>query len=429
MTRHLLLGGIGLVLATSAFGAARPVSDPPRTGRADENLLALDELMTSFLAEQKIPGGALAVAKDGKLLYARGFGWADRDAKAPVQPDSLFRIASISKPITAVAILQLVDAGKIKLDGPAFALLKLPPHLPDGAKVDLRLATVTIRHLLQHTGGWDRAKSGDPMSRSVQIAEALHAAPPATAEHIVRYTMGRPLDFDPGERMAYSNFGYCVLGRIVEAVSGTTYERYVQEKVLAPLGIRSMRIGRSLAENRAPGEVKYYTPTAATAPCIFPGKRDEKVPVQYGRFHVEAADAHGGWLASATDLVRFASAFDKPDACPILSAAGIRTMFARPAGALGHDKDGKPKNVFYACGWLVRPIGRKGVNTWHAGGIPGTATLLVRRHDGFAWAVLFNTRGKNTIAKIDPLVHQAVNAVKTWPKQDQFKTYGEGPRD
>jgi len=140
-------------------------------------------------------------------------------------------------------------------------------------------------------------------------------------------------------------------------------------------------------------------------------------------------DAHGGWLASAVDLVRFATAFDKPDACPVLSAAGIRTMFARPVGTLGRDEKGKPRKAFYACGWLVRPIGRKGVNTWHAGGIPGTATLLVRRHDSFAWAVLFNTRGKNTIGKIDPLVHQAVNAVKTWPDKDLFKTYGEGPRD
>lgn len=429
MNRHLLLSGIGLVLTASAFGAARPAGELPETGRADEKLLALDELMTSFLAEQKIPGGALAVAKDGKLLYARGFGWADRDTKAPVQPDSLFRIASISKPITAVAILQLVDAGKIKLDDPAFALLKLPPHLPDGAKVDPRLATVTLRHLLQHAGGWDRDKSGDPMFRSVRTAEALNVAPPATAEHVIRYMMGRPLDFDPGARMAYSNFGYSVLGRIIEAVSGTTYERHVREKVLAPLGIRSMRIGRSLAENRAPGEVKYYTPTAATAPCIFPGKRDRMVPVQYGRFHLEAADAHGGWLASAVDLVRFATAFDKPDACPVLSAAGIRTMFARPSGTLGRDKAGKPKPAFYACGWMVRPIGRKGLNTWHAGGIPGTATLLVRRHDGFAWAVLFNTRGKNTIGKIDPLVHHAVNAVKVWPDKDLFKTYGQGPRD
>ena len=418
-----------LLVAASAFGAARPAGDVPRTGRADEHLLALDELMTSFLAEQKIPGGALAVAKDGKLLYARGFGWADRDAKTPVQPDSLFRIASISKPITAVAILQLVDAGELKLDDPAFSLLKLRPHLPDGAKVDPRLNTVTIRHLLQHAGGWDRDQSGDPMFRPVRTAEAMNVAPPATAEHIIRTMMGRPLDFDPGERMLYSNFGYCVLGRIVEAVSGMTYERTVQQKVLAPLGIRSMRIGQTLAEGRAPGEVTYYTPNAATGLCIFPGNRDKKVPVQYGTFHVEAMDAHGGWLASAVDLVRFATAFDQPDRCPVLSAAGIRTMFARPTGHLGHDKNGRPAAAFYACGWMVRPVGHKGFNTWHAGGIPGTATLLVRRHDGFAWAVLFNTRGKNTIGKIDPLVHRAVNAVRNWPDRDLFEEYRKGPRD
>jgi hypothetical protein len=139
-------------------------------------------------------------------------------------------------------------------------------------------------------------------------------------------------------------------------------------------------------------------------------------------FDAEAMDSHGGWLASAVDLVRLASAFDRPETCRILKADNVRTMFARPEGAAGHEPDGKPKAAYYGCGWMVRPVGAAGkANTWHAGGLDGTSTLLVRRHDGLAWAVLFNTqrgtlKDKDLAAAIDPLVHQAVDAVRRWPE-------------
>jgi Beta-lactamase len=148
-------------------------------------------------------------------------------------------------------------------------------------------------------------------------------------------------------------------------------------------------------------------------------------------------DSHGGWISSAPDLVRFASAFDHPDRCKILKAASIKTMFACPDGLAGHTKDGKAKDVFYGCGWSVRtvapspsPKGRGGpeagrINTWHNGALDGTSTLLVRRADGLTWAVLFNTRsnakGTDLSGLIDPLVHQAADKVKRWPNRDLFE--------
>jgi N-acyl-D-amino-acid deacylase len=422
-------------LAGSPPGAIAPEAPAalPVTGPANPDLAPLDRLMSEFVMDHEVPGAALAVAKNGELVYARGFGYADVEGKIPVQPASLFRIASLSKPITAVAVLQLVEAGKLKLDDPVFAVLKdfpstqeetagRPPVAPTKATADPRLGRITVRQLLQHTGGWDSAKSGEPMFRSVAIAEALGVPPPALPPDIIRYMRGRPLDFDPGERCASSNFGYCVLGRIIEKASGQTYEDYVRTRVLAPLGIRTMRLGKTLLKDRAPGEVRYYDEKGRTGPCVFAGMAGEKVPLPYGTWCLEAMDAHGGWLAPAADLVRFASAFGDPAACPVLKAEGIRTMFACPDGPAGHEPDGKPKAAYYACGWMVRPVGKEGrFNAWHAGGFDGASTLLVRRCDGFAWAVLFNCRngnlkGKDLAAEIDPLVHRAVDAVKDWPR-------------
>ena len=393
--------------------------DLPVTGQHVPGLESFDRLMASFLAKHKAPGAALAVTRAGKVVYARGFGYADRKTREPVQPTSLFRIASVSKPITAVAVLQLVERGKLKLDDKVFDILKVKPHLEKGAKIEPRLAKVTISHLLHHTGGWDRAKAFDPMFRSVKIAQALGVEPPAEPKHIIRYMMSQPLQSEPGERYAYSNFGFSLLGRVIEARSGLSYEAYVKKHVLAPVGVKAMRIGRTLPEHRAPSEVRYHTHKRQRGSCVFAHKLGKQVPRQYGAWYLEGFDAHGGWIASAVDLVRFASAFDDPAHSPLLSAESIKTMFARPKGLGGYEPNGKPKAAYYGCGWLVRPKGKK-ANHWHGGGLTGTSTLLVRRHDGLNWAVLFNAHanpdGKALGGLIDPLVHRAANAVKHWPK-------------
>ena len=339
--------------------------------------------------------------------------------RTPVEPDSLFRIASISKPITAVAVLQLVERGKLSLDDKAFGLLKLEPLLADGAKFDERLNDITIRQLLQHTAGFDREASIEPMVGhiSVEIAKTLGTAPPATTEQIIRYMLGRPLDFAPGERFAYSNFGYCVLGRMIEKLTGQNYEAYVRQQVLAPLGIRSMQIGKTLEGQRVRGEVKYYLHDNRQSPAVSGCILGKRVAVPYGAWCLEAMDAHGGWIASAIDLVRFAAAFDDPAKCKVLNEASIATMFARPASETGER--------YYACGWSVVDRGNKGKpNHWHTGGLDGTSTLLVRRGDGLNWAVLFNAgrdeKGEFFCNKIDPLVHRAADEVQEWPDGDLF---------
>jgi N-acyl-D-amino-acid deacylase len=287
---------------------------------------------------------------------------------------------------------------------------------------DERQRRITIRQLLQHRGGWDRDQSLDPMFQSVQFAGLLQVPPPAEPEHIIRVMLGRKLDFDPGKRYAYSNFGYCLLGRVIEAVTGISYEQYVRDQVLAPLGIRSMQLGKTRLEDRSrPDEVQYYDP--GQGPSVFAGDLGQSVSLPYGAFYLEAMDAHGGWLASAVDLARFAAAFDDLDRCPILSRASIEQMHARPLDSPGGDGDSEP--VYYSLGWQNRVLnGGNRINHWHNGSLPGTLAILIRRNDGRNLVALLNTRfsprTQDLMLELDRVLHQAANAIEQWPEIDRF---------
>ena len=376
---------------------------------------AFDELLCSFVEQHAVPGAALAVGRAGELLYARSIGFANAEEKIPVEPHSLFRIASISKPVTAVAILQQVERGPLTLETCVWELLNLDEP------TDPRWKLVTVRHLLQHTGGWDRSASFDPMFKSVEFAAEAGTPPPARPAEIIRAMLQRPLDCDPGTKYAYSNFGYCLLGRVLECLpgaAGRSYEQIVRDEVFTPVGALSPHIGRTLTTSV--DEVRYSMPVIAGESPVredsvfMPG---EKVAPPYGAWHLEAMDAHGGWIASAPDLVRFAMGCDEAAVEPtsqrtsLLTRPMIEEMFAKPT-----DYTAKEPDVWYGHGWNVRTTGSgTGRNTWHLGALDGTSTILVRRSDGMTWAVLFNMRknakGEELARLIDPLVHGAANAV------------------
>lgn len=420
----LLVGEIKLSAQSQSF---------PTTGIAVPSLASFDRVMKDIITGSwGIPGGALAVVKDGRLVYARGFGLADKENNQPVQPESLFRIASISKPITAVSILKLMEDGKLSLNDKAFCrlgtqagcILTLEP--PSGASVDSRIYDITVRHLLWHTGGWDRDRSFDPMfmPTTKQAAEAVGTPPPASCETVIRYMLGRRLDFAPGTSYTYSNLGYCVLGRIIEKITGQTYEAYVQENVLRPLGVARMRIGRTLLDGRFEGEVRYYAyPQAPLTECVFPGIGQCAWP--YGGFYLEAMDSHGGWIASAIDLLRFVTAVDgrRSVGTPLLNPETVQLMISRPDLTYW-----RGRSWYYAMGWAVRPVGSD-ANWWHDGSLPGTSTILVREAQTgqkLAWAALFNSRPRNWenfMGAIDRALWQAVNEVTEWPTHDLFEQY------
>ena len=368
--------------ASSGAPDKDPIATPPQptmpiSGTAVPGAAGVDKAISELMTRWGIPGGALGIMKDGRLVYARGFGYADVEAQKVATPDALFRIASVSKPVTAAAIQRLVAQGRLSLDTPAFALL---PHLTPipGAKVDPRLATITVRHILEHKGGWDRAITPDPMFRPIEIAAATGTPAPASAEAIVRFMMGQPLDFDPGTRYAYSNFGYAVLGRIIERVTGGSYEQFVKEAVLEPAGVTRMRLGRTLFANRSPDEARYYG--SGVALSVFPGGGPVSAP--YGGFNLEAMDSHGGWVASVVDLLRFEKMWVVPP----------------PQGYWGHD-----------------------------GALPGTVSVMVRTSTGLAWVALFNAldmRPNSTFqTEVDDVLRQSITAVNAWPTYDLFANF------
>jgi N-acyl-D-amino-acid deacylase len=396
-----------LLLSLAAWPCPLIADDFSVTGAEQPQFTAFDEWMKAFMAEHKVPGGSLAIVREGKLIYSRGFGWADRDAKESVQPESLFRIASVSKPITAVAVLKLVEQGKLKLDGKVLDYLKYEPHFEEGKKFDERWKEVTIAHCLSHAGGWDRDVSYDPMFQALRMAKSLQIELPILPEHIIRYQLGQPLDFNPGERYAYSNFGYSLLGRIIEKATGQPYEKYVQAEVFQPLGITQPRIGGSLLDQRADGEVRYYDfqDRQGTA-TVGPGAGEKKVPISYGVWRQETLDSHGGWIASAADLAKFAAAFDlieegKRTRGGLLQPESVQQMFSSHSNILSTEDKSKIIG-HYGYGWMLKDESGSDGKTQsvarHGGSLACTASSLMHFPGGINLAVLFNS-GQNKDGK------------------------------
>lgn len=193
------------------------------TGRQAEMAAQMDGLLSSLYRADR-PGAAVLVAKDGKIIFRKGYGLANVEHSVPITPDTVFRIASMTKQFTAVAILMLMERGRLELDDP---IAKYLPDYPNGDRI-------TIRHLLTHTSGvWDY----------VQLDEVLQGLRrDVTVDELLAFFKDKPLDFEPGERMAYSNSGYTLLGAIIEKVSGRPYADFLQDSIFKPAGMTSTTV-------------------------------------------------------------------------------------------------------------------------------------------------------------------------------------------
>jgi len=362
--RGLLAGAVAAFAVPRAASAA--LAEPSAAARD-----RIGELAAGYLREFPVPGLSVAFAQGGKVGYAGAFGLADRNAGTKLATTHRFRLASVSKPVTAVAIFTLVDAGRLSLDarvlGPSGLLGEPGGPIPAGS----RLREITVHHLLTHTaGGWPN-NATDPM----------FMPPLLSMDDVIAAGLRVPLANAPGTAYAYSNFGYCLLGRAIEKVAGKPYDAYVREAVLAPARAAGMAIaGNTLAE-RMPDEVRYHG-------------QDGQDPYA---INVRRMDAHGGWTATASDVALFADAAGPP----LLSAAATKAMVAGSAAEPG-----------YACGWRINAAG----NRWHGGSLAGTATLMVRTARGMCWAGLTNTRQRNDgmAAALDRLLWAMVRSVPEW---------------
>ena len=330
----------------------------------------IDKTINQFMQRYDIPGLSIAIAKE-EIILAKAYGFADVDKKIPVNIAHKFRIASLSKPITAVAIMKLMEESKLGLDDKVFGQNGiLQNQLPTENKL---LQQITIRHLLEHTAGENWTNDGrDPMFKDHELSQT----------NLIRKTLKEnPITTEPGKIHAYSNFGYCLLGRVIEELSGIPYESYVRQTFFKTIGANSFSIGNKTPSNSA-FQVRYY-PDTEESPYSFPIKR---------------MDSHGGWLSNAIDLVKFIISIDGrgEDA---LKKQTIKIM-TTPS----------KQNPNYALGWNVN----QNNNWWHMGSLPGTSSIMVRTEHGYSWAVLLNKRSEdNTFSsELDKLTWNIIGGIK-----------------
>lgn len=382
-----------------------------QTGVYVPQLKAFDTAIQDLMKKFNVPGAQLAITYQGRLVYNRGFDHANIEKNEPVTPKSKFRVASVSKTLTGVACIKLMEIGKLNLDAKVFGPTGI---LKDGINkpiLDPRIQDITVRMLLHHSGGWDRDISGDPMFNAYQIAKTMGVFSPPSAETVINYVLSqKKLDFTPGTKYKYSNFGYCILGRVIERVSGLSYEKYITDNILIPLGMTNTKLGFNLKSNQLMNEVTYYDfPGASLAYSIY--DNITRVPWPYGGFNLEFMDSHGGWVSSCEDLLKFVCAFDRFDTRPdILSKASIDIM-VKPS----------TNDPNYACGIAVNSNN----NWWHLGSLPGTTSEIVRNGNRqLNWAILLNTRDANgnINAAVDNLVWNVLPSITSWPSFDLFTT-------
>lgn len=330
-----------------------------------------------------MPASSIAITRRGKFVYDEAVGMADRDKLIQVQQNSLFRIASLSKPITSVTIFSLIEQGKLNLNDKVFGPSGVLGTTYGKQPYKQYITDITVDDLLTHTsGGWPN-DSTDPMFRNDSWDQAK----------LISWAIDTlPVTYPPGQHWAYSNFGYCLLGRVIEAVTDRPYGSYVQANILARCGISDMKIAENKQRDRAPNEVVYYG--------------------QYGedpyKMNVTRMDSHGGWIASSTDLVIFLDhVAGAPGIAPLLKPESIR-MMTTPSAATPEDAPAR-----YARGWNVNKAG----NWWHNGSLPGTCTIMVRTSTGFCWAALMNTRSQPSAtmdAAIDRMMWNMVESKPAW---------------
>ncbi|MGE3275980.1 MAG: serine hydrolase domain-containing protein [Vicinamibacterales bacterium] len=313
---------------------------------------AVRALVQQALEATGAPGISVAIGGDGAVQWAEGFGLADVEQQVAVTPDTVFRIASISKPITATAVMQLVERGRVALDDP---IQKYVPSFP--SKGEQR---ITIRHLLTHTSG----------IRHYQGNEFNQREPFASVDAAIAVFRDDPLLFAPGSRYSYSTYGYNLLAGVVERASGLTFEAYLRDRVWGPAGMthtvlehpQDIVMGRARQYLRGPGPARVLNAPYADLSIKWAG---------------------GGIISTASDLVRFELALERGVLVRPATLEAMRTSARLTDGSL----------TGYGLGWMVRTA-PPGQRTYaHSGGATGGTTyLLADEASGHTVAILTNVQ-------------------------------------
>lgn len=366
-------------------------SDTPTPDNTKQNdIAAVDNAVKSFMTTYNVPGASLAVSKNGKLVYVKGYGVTDKSTNEPVTPASRFRLASVSKTFTGAAIMKLMQEGKLSLDDKVFGSGNVLGNDYGTPPYNTNLSNITIRHLLNNTSGsWGGATGGD----------VIDYYPTYTTKQFYDWVINtRSNPKTPGTFYDYSNVGFNLLGRIIEKVSGKIYINYIKE-MLAPTGGNQTDIAGKTEAERKTNEVKYY------------GQGNDLQYVYTIAF--PRRDSDGGLITTASDLLRLITAVDgfttRPD---ILSAASVTAFTTHPSFSN------------YACGidiWGAEHV------WYNYGSLPGTRTGFMRRDNGMCVALLLNSRVDPSANELpfvygmqDLMLDLVKNSSYQWQDIDQF---------
>lgn len=351
---------VALVVLAPLDARQAPVaaSATPAASALSKAFPAIDRLVAEFAAREHIPGAAWGVIVNGELAHAGTFGVRDVESRAPVTPDTVFRIASMTKSFTAMAILQLRDQGRLSLDDPAERYV---PELKTLRYPTSDSPKITVRQLLSHAEGFpeDNPWGDQQLAVSEEAFSAMLAG-------------GIPFSNPPGLAYEYSNYGFAILGRIVSQASKTPYRDYVARQILQPLGMTATTL----------------EPAAVPADRLAHGYRwederwKEEPPLPDGAF-----GAMGGMLTSLHDLARYVSVYvgawpprDGPERAP-LGRASLREMQqvwrARPAVVTRNAAGRVELNAGgYGYGLGITQTCEFGHVVAHSGGLPGYGSQM-----------------------------------------------------
>ncbi|HEY9401545.1 MAG TPA: serine hydrolase domain-containing protein [Pyrinomonadaceae bacterium] len=342
------------LLGLAAF-AASASAQHNRRGTAPALEAAVDEIAAAALGERNIPGLSIAVARGGRTVLAKGYGFADLEGRVPAAPDTVYQIGSVSKQFTAAAVMRLAERGKVTLDDP------LTKYLPD---YPTRGHRVLVRHLLQQTSGirefftvkgFDEMESGSPEKYSRQ--------------NLIDLFKREPFVFAPGERWAYSNSNYTLLGVVIEKASGMTYEQYLQETLFRPLGMTATHScgTRTAGERFARGYVPVEGVLAPAPPV-----------------NMNTAVGDGGLCSSVLDLLTWTQALTT-------GRAVSKTSYARMVASERVRRGYKPD---YGYGLSLVPLdGLRRVG--HNGDITGFMSALAYYPDADLTVAVLTNRARH----------------------------------
>ncbi len=372
-------------------------------------LHAMDSIMRRYLKRWEINGAQLAISRHDSLIYARGFGFADKDRQIPMEPSYIMRMASVSKLVTATGIMKLRDMGKVRLSDKVFGPKGI---LNDTFYVnsikDKRYLDITVEQLLRHKAGFTNY-AGDPIFSTRYIMQQNRLTTPPDHRTLLRIVLKRHLGYTPGTAQRYCNIGYTLLSLIIEKRMGMPYEQFMQKYVLEPAGCYDFHIAGNYLKDRRPNETVYYMHSSSEPAQEF-NNSGRLVTRCYGENDITTALGAGAWVASAAELCRLVASIDGDPTVPdVLSKQAVSMMTQE-----------MPDHQ-YSLGWNFTPKRGPWIRT---GSLVGTSALVLRYADGECWVFITNTStwkghefSKDTMALFEKLRKKYG---KNMPKRNLF---------